>query len=440
MASPSPPPRSWPGLDADFLREVAAVAATPEGRRLREQLESRYLYAEGKPFLLGPPAAVRPEFGVRMVRLAEAWHRAIETIVEASRTDAGLQRVLSVPPEMRADLAADHDPANGRVHICRLDLLLDAAGGFHVLETNANCPGGFVYSGEVNRAWRAYLGCRGVAPPPALAHEEPESMARCVLEAAEQDTGVRPRSLLLIRQAGGNRLELGELAQQVRACGVRSDEVDPREIELGEDGVPTARGCPVTHAYLKLGIREFYGMRSEVEAMVEAIRTRRLFVQNGLRGRWIGDNKLCLAVVSDPAFAGLFPPEDRALFAEHVPWSRNVALLDPAELERVRREREAFVLKRAHDTRGRGVVVGREHEASAWERAVDFGVREGWLVQAFLETTEVEDAFGSGRFNRHDLAIGAIRGEVTAVFMRSSAEMRVNMSRTGRMHPVFLGR
>jgi len=36
--------------------------------------------------------------------------------------------------------------------------------------------------------------------------------------------------------------------------------------------------------------------------------------------------------------------------------------------------------------------------------------------------------------------LGAINGELTTVFMISSGELRVNMSRSGRMHPLFLGR
>ena len=97
------------------------------------------------------------------------------------------------------------------------------------------------------------------------------------------------------------------------------------------------------------------------------------------------------------------------------------------------------MVKRPLDTRGQGVVVGRGTDADEWRRALDVAVAEGWLVQEFHDTSWVERNFEGTAFNRHDIALGAVNGELTTIFARSSAELRVNMARTGRMHPVFLG-
>ena len=87
----------------------------------------------------------------------------------------------------------------------------------------------------------------------------------------------------------------------------------------------------------------------------------------------------------------------------------------------------------------RYVVVGAGISDSDWTDAVDRGVAEGWLVQEFRPTCWVERDFGSPTLQRHGLALGAINGRLTTLFMRSSGELRVNMARTGRMHPVFMG-
>ena len=77
--------------------------------------------------------------------------------------------------------------------------------------------------------------------PPALPHEEKGFMAKWFLEVIEQDTGVRPDFLGLIREEGGNRLELGDFSNHVRWEDIDCEEIDPREIEYGGNGTPTVK-------------------------------------------------------------------------------------------------------------------------------------------------------------------------------------------------------
>ncbi|MBT8489334.1 MAG: hypothetical protein KJO65_10970 [Gemmatimonadetes bacterium] len=430
----------WSGLDLDFHQALMEEGQTPNGEALRMKAQDRFHFAEGKPFLLGPAQMVTAEYSQRFRQVTATYHRAIQAIVDASYEDEAVRRALSTPPDLAADLAADLDPANAKVHICRLDLMLDPDGGFWILETNANCPGGFVFSGICNRAWREFMEERGYPMPPALDHEEKGFMAKWFLEVIEADTGTRPDYIALLREEGGNRLELGDFAKHVRWEGIECDEIDPRQIHY--DGVgtgpPTVDGRPVTHAYQKLGMQPFRKHRKNLDCFVHAVRDRALFVQNGQRGRWVGDDKLCLAIISDPDFRYLFDPDDYAELQKHVPWSRNLRLVPSDILEEVSRDRDRFVLKKGLDTRGRGVVVGAGVTEEDWDEAVRRGVADGWLVQEFHPTCWVERDFDAPALQRHDLALGAINGRLTTLFMRSSGELRVNMARTGRMHPVFM--
>ena len=415
-----------------------AEGLTPDGEELRRRAQDRFTFSEGKPFLLGPAQMIRAEYADRLRKVTAAYHRAIEAIVDASVDDEAVRDVLSTPPALSRDLDADRNPANARVHICRLDLMADPEGGFWILETNANCPGGFVFSGICNRAWREFMEERGYRMPPPLEHEQKGFMAKWFLAVVEEETGVRPDFVALLREEGGNRLELGDFAKHVRWEGLECEELDPRAIEYSGSGRPTADGREVTHAYQKLGMQPFQRHRHNLDDFVAAVRDRALFVQNGQRGRWVGDDKLCLAVLSDPEFAYLFDPDEYRMLQEHVPWSRSLRRVGAPTLRRVRQERTRYVLKRGLDTRGRGVVVGAGVSDADWDQAVDRGVAEGWLVQEFQPTCWVERDFDAPTLQRHGLALGAINGRLTTLFMRSSGELRVNMARTGRMHPVFM--
>ena len=264
-------------------------------------------------------------------------------------------------------------------------------------------------------------------------------MANWFLKTVEEDTGVRPDYVGLLREERGNRFELTDFAKHVRWHDVECEEIDPREIEYDGRGAPRAGGRDLTTAYQKLGMRLFQRIRPRLDAFVAAVRDRALFVQNGQRGRWVGDDKLCLAIISNPEFAYLFDETDLGLLRQHVPWSRNARFLSAERLEAIRGERERYVLKRGLDTRGMGVLVGSDVDEARWQAAVDVAVEEAWLVQEFHATTWIQSDFDSPETQRHDLALGAINGELTTLFMRSSSELRVNMAMAGRMHPVFLG-
>ncbi len=430
----------WPGLDLDFHQALMEEGRTPDGEALRTKAQDRFQFAEGKPFLLGPAQMVKAEYSRRFRDVTAMYHRAIQAIVDASYEDEAVRRALSTPPDLAADLKADLDPRNAKVHICRLDLMLDPDGGFWILETNANCPGGFVFSGICNRAWREFMEERGYRMPPALEHEEKGFMAKWFLDVIAEDTEARPDYIALLREEGGNRLELGDFAKHVAWEGIECTEVDPRQIcyDPARGPHPTVEGRPVTHAYQKLGMQPFQKHRKDLDCFVHAVRDRALFVQNGQRGRWVGDDKLCLAIISDPDFSYLFDADDYEELQKHVPWSRNLRLVAPDVQEEVRRNRSRYVLKKGLDTRGRGVVVGTGVTEEDWDVAVQRGADEGWLVQHFHPTCWVERDFDAPALQRHDLALGAINGRLTTLFMRSSGELRVNMARTGRMHPVFM--
>ena len=431
--------RSWPGLDCGFQDRIRDVVSVDQGRDFRIALQHEVMQARGNVAQLGPPALVRKAYAARLRRFAASYHRAIETIIRAYSDDQEVQHVLSLPEQLRRDMDSEYEALDGLVHLCRLDLLLDADGGFQPVETNANCPGSLLCSGLAARLWREYLDSSGIEIPEPLDHEHGSWMARWFIEAATNGKGLPPTPVALLSQNGGNRLELVAFAEHFRREGVETLDADPRELGLSASGVPTLRGQEVRHGYLKLGMPEFRQLRSELNALVTAMQRRTLFVQNGLRGRFIGDNKLCLAILSDPSFEHLFDPLDLDLLRSHVPWSRNVSRCSSEELDHIRSERRRYVLKRPLDTRGRGVVVGQEIDRqAAWELALQTAVREGWLVQEFCLTTEFRADFNGSTVHLHDFTLGTVDGRVAGAFIRSGGELRLNMARTGRLHPVFM--
>lgn len=431
-APPSPhsgDPAPWPGVDTALLRRVREVAATTPEERHPAPGDGA---SPGE--VPGPPLLLRPGWRERLDGFVAAYHRLIQAIVAAYPDDPRLRRVLAWPSALTPDAAVAHAPVADRVQLLRLDTLPQADGTLKVLETNANCPAGLGLNGARAARWRPLLRARGVPVPPPLPAEGPHWAARWLLTAAERETGVRPATVALLCPEGANRTELAHYAAALGRSGVTVLEADPREVRA-DGGRVRVRGRPVSCAYAKIGMRDLARLRPEIEPYVRAVRSGALFVQNGLRGRLVGDNKLCLAVLSDPRFADLFPPGDHARMRHHIPWSRNIALCDAATVRAVRAQPQRYVLKHPLDTRGRGVIVGRA--AADWSAAVDRAVHESWLVQEYCSPPVLVGDGGAA--HRYDLALGSVDGRLVSLFSRlgDGDPDRLNVALGGRPHPVY---
>ncbi|MFI7416682.1 hypothetical protein [Nonomuraea sp. NPDC049684] len=423
----------WPGWDEQFPARVRAATARLE---MPAPADGDLVVRDGperaaaKP---GPPLCIRAGWREPLERLVAAYHRLIETIVTAYPHDPRLRTVLVWPPGLRPEQFAGEVLAAGRVHVMRLDVMPQPDGALKVLETNANCPAGLGKGSQCAR-WRPLLTAAGVQVPPPLPGEVPHWLGRWLLQVAEQEMGRRPETVALLRPEGGHRTELDGYAHALNALGIGVVEADPCEMRL-VGGRAVVGGQVVECAYAKIGMQDMARLRSRLQSYVRAVCSGALFVPNGLRARLIGDNKLCLAVLSDPRFADLFDPADYALVQGSIPWSRNLATCDLATVGLIRGCPDGYVLKRPLDTRGRGVVVGRE--APDWNASVDVALAEGWLVQEYCAAPVLEADDGQAPL-RHDLELGAINGRLIVAGSRASREERVNVARSGRTHPVYL--
>ncbi|WP_235619286.1 hypothetical protein [Embleya scabrispora] len=409
------------------------MARTPQGRELTRSLTFKE-GASQRRLPMGLPLCLRAGLRGELDAFVAAYHRMIETILRAWDHDPRLRRVLTVPEPLRGEIAAARDH---RVHVMRLDLLPHPDGGLRVLETNANCPGGFMTAGRGRAAWRPLLTRHGIALPPSLPTDTPTWPGTWLTDLARRHTGIRPRTIALLCPRGANRNELEDYEAGLTAIGLRVLHADPRDLHIAPDDTVVAAGTSIRHAYAKISTRDLLDMGADAFPYLRAVRERALFVQNGIRGRFLGDNKLCLAVLSDPQFADLFPAADHRRVHPTIPWSRNIALCDDADLRAIARDRERYVLKRPLDTRGRGVLIGRETPPAQWTAAVEHALESAWLVQEYVPTARPPATPPDSNL-RHDLCLGAVDGKLVTAVTRAGRDERLNVALSARPHPVYL--
>ncbi len=347
-----------------------------------------------------------------------AWHK----VVLAHRTDQAVRDFLAVPTVLREWV--DRAPiADHRVDFCRFDLVGSRVPGVRVVEFNANCPGGVIFSGAFADLWRA------IAPVAGLLDEW--HAARAPIEDRHWFTtffgAVAPsldRGVAVFHRPGGNVLELDRMVALFAEAGVRARLADPAEENWLVDDVRAG--------YLKYGVQAVLADVERWESFLDRLVSGKLRIMNPLPGRWIGDNKLCLAVLSDPRFARLFTPTELAAVQALIPVSRKIGDgVTPAEL---RSDRPGWVIKGPYDTQGASVYVGVDHDDAGWSRIVDTATDRGWLAQ---EAVPPAERTWAGRPVYQDLSVVLARGRWAGYTSRISEHRRVNVAQGGGRQLVF---
>lgn len=348
-------------------------------------------------------------------------HEALVRIVRAHREDEELRGYLAVPPALLrwVDLSP---PEDCRIDFCRFDLVGGTLEDLGVVEFNANNPGGALYTGDFKALWRADPRIGALLESWSVRSERmdrPDWFTDFVLEV----TGPAAR-LAIFHQPGGNVLELDRLAA-----------------ELGRRAVPAVLTSPAAPGWAQEGIEAGYlkyGVQATLADLADWNHFLKEAVSGGLRlvnppaGRWVGDSKLCLAVMSDPRFGRLFTRRQQEAIDRLIPYSRKAG--DGVSAAELRDDRPDWVVKGPYDTRGNSVFIGAEHPAPAWDALVARAVESGWLAQRLIRPGGRRWG-GADRYQ--DLSIVLLGGRMAGYMSRISSNLRVNVAQGGGRQLVY---
>ncbi|MDQ4075996.1 MAG: hypothetical protein M3220_07095 [Chloroflexota bacterium] len=148
-----------------------------------------------------------------------------------------------------------------------------------------------------------------------------------------------------------------------------------------------AEGKPIHIIYKRvLGseLLQRYGLEHPI---IYALRDGNVTMVNPFRCKPL-HKKMSFALLSDERYEHLYTPQQREAIARHIPWTRKVeereTLIDGQRVELlsyINEHQAQFVLKPNDEYGGKGVVIGWEASADAWQAAIEEGLREPAIVQ-----------------------------------------------------------
>jgi hypothetical protein len=350
---------------------------------------------------------------------------AVESIAARWRADSGFRDFLNLPPGIAR--RAMREPAGDRtVDYCRFDLAGDRLDGARIFEVGGDFPGGLPTSGLLNRYWRCTEGVGKIVDPYRSALiEQPGWQVGALLELASRrgrHAAPGDRVGLLVPSELHPLPELELLREQIRhhsrtpVC-LPAEHPDSEGVDVGMLMYPNTPFVREPERYARI---------------LDRIADGELVTFNGILGRFIGANKLTLAVLSDPRFRGLFTDRQAAAIDALVPWSRKLG--DGISGEKARACRGDVVLKAPFDAISAGVWLGREHSPEEWDELVGNGVRSGWLLQEFIAEQSIQT--DDGPFHR-TLGVAFLAGRAVGHTARLSTSLRATLCPGGGIQAVF---
>jgi hypothetical protein len=429
------------------------MIAAAAGRRLLAQVAALdeaevQRFAAAQPVFqnISYPLAL-PPLMVDGARLAE--HRAdveayvalLEKVVALYGSSAEVRRFFGLDAAAGELIAAEGHPARA-IRVCRLDGYVEASTGrMQILENNADCPAGTLFTPRLNRMIRHLLG--GALPAPCLAMDDGDPFTATLLAGFAPGQAIAAAVLQL--RGRGNR-ESDEVAAVLRGAGHACAVVDPRELALSDDGL-CARGQRLDLVWNKINTAAWVELLPEAPGLVELLaRTSghpaRPRLVNSFGARYVAEAKTSLALLHAEAHAARFTAEERALVARLVPWTarldRDAEVAFEGErwpLAALVGARQAdLVLKQRYDIRGDGVTIGRSTTAVAWRDAIEAAWGTGAVVQRHVAPTRYPVRLvGSAELAEHNVSLDSFvfDGALVGLGAKASVHDKVNLFQGG---------
>jgi glutathionylspermidine synthase len=304
--------------------------------------------------------------------------------------------------------------------LVRVDLLLSEEGTWSACEINADCPGGHNESIGLPRLARAAGFAAGVDPTHML-----ESLADRLIELATLpgETPGSPSGVVALMYATAYAEDLQVCAivrRMLAAKGMRAILVSPLapRFDTGELRV----GAEIVRVLYRYYPTEYMDGQANLDGICRAIREGRVRTLSSFAHMFAQSKySFARAWAHEPTLS----TEDRSVLRCSVPMSFDVASLSR---DRLAREREEWVLKRAYGRVGDEVHVGPLQDTDEWAVTVDWvlarrAAGESWIAQRFVRQRKVATPWGE-RF----VTLGAyvLDGRFVGYFTRVTPESHVS--------------
>jgi hypothetical protein len=386
--------------EAQTLRESLSRAGKLCQSVVAEQMARHPRFQNIDYPLAIPPLLLDSAALDQIKELTESYVSLLEKVVKLYRNSPDIRRYFRLGSAAEELIDAERDDGRA-VTICRLDGYIDSVTGhLRVLENNADSPAGTLFTSRLNRLTRQFVETYCEAPA-LLPMDDGDPFIDILVESKpERDKDARTLRTAVFQVRGRANKESEEIAGALRSRGHSSHVVDPRDVQLTDDGLVYG-DAPLDVVWNKINIGVWKELIAEAPQVVDTLaracgHSNAPIMLNSYGSRHVAEAKTSLAFQHDPRFSDRFTPAERALVERLVPWTarleRDVTVRFEGvdwPLEKLLLDRQKdLVLKDQYDIRGDGVTVGLAESATDWRKAIERSWDTGASVQRYVKPAQ----------------------------------------------------
>lgn len=361
---------------ADPLAEWEQLRLALDQRNLR--FKERYICNVLRPVLMS-----RAQY--EQVRVAgEGFLRAVALVYQMLMADPTLRQRIGLTPEEEQLVQLDpgYPSPDG---FTRLDGFLNEAGDLRFIEYNAESPGGLAFADALSDVFEGLPSFRHVASRWQISrfHTRHTLLDTLLSHYRQRGGWGRPTIAIVDWQTGvGTAPEFTLCKTSFEAAGVPTVITSPEALELrGGRLFDSQSGRIIDLIYKRVITSELLERMGPDNILARAVATGAICMVNSFRSQMLF-KKAIFALMSEWLAAGRFTTSVAQVLARHLPWTRIVADT-PVEVDGQQvdllafaaAERESLALKPNSEYGGRGVILGWECTADAWEQALSLALR-----------------------------------------------------------------
>jgi hypothetical protein len=433
----------------DVLKSTPGLIESAKDQLWQKLQEAHFVFGGRmlSPYLR--PCFVERQHFDRISSVCQTIWSSILKVGDIAIKDSSMQDYLGLTDIERKLIGID-PKFHGVSRLARLDSFLTET-KYQFVELNAETPAGVAYADVASEIFQELQPMQlfqkqfKVTPLDGRRH-----LLGTLLAAYNEfaGPGSRPQIGIVDYKGLPTQREFELCKAYFEAQGYATIIADPRELEF-RNGKLYSGDFAIDLVYKRLLVNEFIEKFDDCKEFYKAYEAQAVCVVNSFRGKLV-HKKLLFGVLTDERFEHLFNAEERALIAEHVPWTRRLEArktkfydreIDLVEFTRANRDR--LVLKPNDDYGGKGIFIGWQSSEAQWDSAIESALGNDYLVQdrvstsreVFPHVTETGVEFSEQLV---DLDPMLYDGKVGCAFARLSTTELANVTAGGGMVPVFI--
>lgn len=450
--APFPSSHSWEQVNAmiaEWNAELCDATVTPAdlGARFRQQMEGaeatfggRLLCPYLRPNFLAQShfAYVRDAIREAMAAIAVVETRAFEdpAFFDRMGLSEGEARLVRLPSSTRRFSANS-----------RMDTFL-TPDSFKFVEYNAESPAGIAYADVLQEQFlqlpimQRFVERYGLTRLQCRQH-----VLDTLLDAWREWGGTsQPRIAIVDYLDVPTRTEFELFKEYFESQGYETVIADPRALEMHDGRLVAPGGFVIDILYRRLLVNELLERLDACSALVDAVTRNAVCMVNSFRCKLL-HKKLLFAALWAPDMQPHLSEAQRDVIRRHVPWTARVAdgrvefegrTHDLLALARA--EQQRLVIKPNDEYGGKGVVIGWECTAEAWDRALTEALAYPHILQERVPSARIAfpDLDNNIAPRVVDLDPFIFGDRVTGFLTRLSDTSLCNVTSGGGQVPTFL--